>query len=297
MRLRTPSLLGFLLIALLALPAGAQTAAAAPDTAGEAAQAEAAPGGAAPVPTATTEPDAEVAGDLEALLRVHPPEVGAILELDPTLMADPNFVGKHPELAAFVERHPDVAANPRLYLARIHVPGVDSTTAGERMVERFLEGISIFSVMLLFILSGIWLIRTIVQERRWGRISKTQSEVHAKLLDRFTASEDLIAYIQSPAGRRFLESAPIPVESEPGAVAPPIARMFWAIQVGIVVAALAIGLLAASVQFEREAATSLVALGTVALAVGIGFAISGIVSWILSKRMGLMTKPQERPAE
>ena len=46
--------------------------------------------------------------------------------------------------------------------------------------------------------------------RRWSRLSKIQTDVHNKLLDRFTSNEDLLAYIQTPVGRKFLESAPIP---------------------------------------------------------------------------------------
>lgn len=288
MRFRTVSLLTLLLLALAAAPGFAQ--AAAPATTSETATgaAEAVPGTTA---SESAVADPVVADQLDALLRVHPPEVGAILQLDPTLLSDPTFVGRHPELAALVARHPELAANPRLYLGSVHLP--DRLDRGSRALDKFLEGTMIFSVLLLFILTFVWLIRTIVQERRWSRLSRTQSEVHGKLLDRFTANEDLIAYVQSPAGRRFLESAPIPIESEPGAVAAPIARMFWSIQIGIVVAAGALGLLLVSSRFEKDASTSLFALGTVALCVGAGFAISGAVSYLLSRRMGLWPRPQE----
>lgn len=285
MRFRT-ILTSFLMTALFPLLAMAQSGATATEPATVATQPAATATSAAPGEPVDADP--KVAGELQELLRVHPPEVGTILDLDPLLLGDPNFVGRHPELASFLGRHPEVVANPRIYLNNVHVGGVDRTTSGERMVERFLEGITIFSVILLFALTGIWLVRTIIHERRWSRLTRTQAEVHAKLLDRFTHNEDLLAYVQSPAGRRFLESAPIAVENEQGAVSAPIARMFWSIQVGIIVAAGAIGLLAASGQFEKEGSTALFALGTVALCVGLGFAISGVVSWMLSKRMGLL---------
>ena len=59
----------------------------------------------------------------------------------------------------------------------------------------------------------IWLVRAVIQHRRWLKVSNIQSEVHLKLMDRMTTNEELLAYIQSPAGRRFLESAPIQPES------------------------------------------------------------------------------------
>ena len=59
----------------------------------------------------------------------------------------------------------------------------------------------------------VWLIRTIIDYRRWNRLSKVQTDVHTKLLDRFTANNDLLAYIQSPAGSKFLESSPIKLDA------------------------------------------------------------------------------------
>jgi hypothetical protein len=47
-----------------------------------------------------------------------------------------------------------------------------------------------------------------------------QVEMHGKLLDRLTTNEDLLAYAQSPAGSRFLESTPISLEAESARSAP-----------------------------------------------------------------------------
>ena len=82
-----------------------------------------------------------------------------------------------------------------------------------------------FAAFLVFlVVTGIvvWLIRTIIEKRRWNRVSKTQSDVHTKLLERFTTNEDLLAYIQTPVGRRFLESGPAPLPTMPA----PWARRF-----------------------------------------------------------------------
>ncbi len=57
-----------------------------------------------------------------------------------------------------------------------------------------------------------WLIRTFIDYRRWLRLTRIQTDAHTKLLDRLTSNEDLMAYIQSPSGRRFLESAPIALD-------------------------------------------------------------------------------------
>jgi uncharacterized membrane protein required for colicin V production len=85
----------------------------------------------------------------------------------------------------------------------------------------------------------VWVVRTVVDHRRWLRQSRVQVEVHTKLLDRLTSNDDLLAYAQTPAGSRFLESAPL----ELGAQAPaaPLGRIIWSVQAGVVLIVLGIG--------------------------------------------------------
>jgi hypothetical protein len=124
-----------------------------------------------------------------------------------------------------------------------------------------------------------------------------QSEVHAKLLDRFTSSEDLLAYVQSPAGKRFLESAPIPVD-EGAPVSAPLGRILWSVQVGLVIGMAGVGLFIVSSNIEREMAQPIFAMGTLATAVGAGFVLSAIVSYAISRRLGVWGgTPQTRAAE
>ena len=68
----------------------------------------------------------------------------------------------------------------------------------------------IFGMMMLCgfcvgLLSLVWADPHGLADRRWQRLTKTQTDAHSKLLDRLTSHEDLLAYIQSPAGKRFLE--------------------------------------------------------------------------------------------
>jgi len=51
-------------------------------------------------------------------------------------------------------------------------------------------------------------VRAVIQHRRWLKSSQVQADVHSKLMDRMTTNDELLAYIQSPAGRRFLEAVP-----------------------------------------------------------------------------------------
>ncbi|HVR44646.1 MAG TPA: hypothetical protein VMS56_14515 [Thermoanaerobaculia bacterium] len=244
----------------------------------------AAPQTAAPAQTTTLAgmaADREVVRDLERLLRAHPAELSAILRLDPSLLASPSLLEKYPELAALVERHPELARHPRIHVdgANLPAPPVVGST-----IPMVVEAIAFIITIFVFVLAGMWLIRTVLEQRRWSRLAKVQSEVHGKLLDRLTSSEELHRYMQSPAGMRFLESAPIPVRADMGGAAP-VASILWSLQIGIVVAAGSIGLLLVAGSFG-EASPQVNAMGVIGVCVGVGFAGSAVVSAILSKRLG-----------
>jgi hypothetical protein len=154
-----------------------------------------------------------------------------------------------------------------------------------------LAGLTIFGVVMAI---TVWLIKTVIDYRRWNRLSKVQTEVHTKLLDRFTANEDLLAYIQTPAGRKFLESAPIPLQEQARSIAAPFARILWSIQAGVVLSVVGLGLLFVSGRSADEIAQGLFVMGVLVLALGIGFAVSAVVSYGISKRLGLL---DQRPVQ
>ena len=133
------------------------------------------------------------------------------------------------------------------------------------------------------------MIKTVIDHRRWLRVSKIQSEVHSKLLDRFTSNQDLLAYIETPAGRRFLESAPILIDG-PRALSAPVSRILFSVQIGIVLALAGIGLQYVSRDIVTEVAQPLFVLGILSLAVGTGFVLSALIAYVLSQRLGLLNQ-------
>ncbi len=58
-------------------------------------------------------------------------------------------------------------------------------------------------------LAGI--IRTLIDQRRWQRAAQMQMEVQNKLIDRFSGSNELLAYLQSPAGPRPVRNLHAPL--------------------------------------------------------------------------------------
>jgi hypothetical protein len=161
-----------------------------------------------------------------------------------------------------------------------------------RMWRDMFDFVSVGGVFLTVTGALIWIIRTLVEYRRWHRASKVHTEVHNKLLDRFSSNEDLMSYMQTPAGRRFLESAPVSVDAPPRAMGAPFSRILWSVQVGIVLAAGALGMLFVSGRVDEEVAQPFFALGILGLTLGAGFVVSAGASIVLSKRLGLLEPGQ-----
>jgi hypothetical protein len=108
------------------------------------------------------------------------------------------------------------------------------------------------------------------------------------------SNEDLLAYIQTPAGKRFLESAPIPMES-PRSIGAPLGRILWSAQAGAVLTVLGIGIVLVSQTTLEEVAPPLAAMGAIVMALGMGFLVSSGLAFILTRRFGLLNGPSAEP--
>ncbi len=246
--------------------------------------------------TLATEADSrETRERLRQILHRLPPEVGRVLKIDPSLWRNETFLKTYPALEAFVASHPEVAHNSRFYLEDIWIP-TDPVpeTPGSRLWSSMLHLVTVAMAVGTAIFVLLWLIRTLINQRRWSRLARVQTEVHTKLLDRFASNSEVMAYINTTAGRKFLEAAPIPLAEEAPrtAVSAPINRVLWSVQVGLVLFAAGIGMkLIGFGMSEKESAEAFSGFGILGMAIGGGFIASAIVSLMLSKRLGLWNPP------
>lgn len=225
------------------------------------------------------------------LLEQHPHELWMILKLDPALLTNDTFMSGYPEVREFVAEHPEILRNPRFYLAQFRSPAQNRSVLGD-----IFEMLAVLGGVVLTVGALGWLIRTLIEQRRWKQLSRTQSDVHNKILDRFNTTEQLLEYIRTPAGGKFLESAPIPLHVErpaSGKMSTLASRILWSVQIGVVTAIVGLGMLLLSAVFEKDASQGLFALGAIALCVGAGFIASAAVSFYLSRRLGLWEAPPE----
>lgn len=236
----------------------------------------------------------ETRDQLDRLFDNYPPAVARVFKLDPSLMNNPAYLAPYPSLAAFLTQHPEIVHNPGYFLEHVNNPNYDNNDPKRQQRKEMLgvlAGLGVFIAFLVFMGVATWVIRLVVTHRRWNRLSKVQFETHSKILDRFTSNDELLAYVQTPAGRRFLESAPIPVQDLQQTIAAPLSRILWSVQAGIVLVVLGIGLLQVSGRFIDEPEQFLTVTGVITLSLGGGFIVSAIAAYALSRKLGLLDPP------
>jgi hypothetical protein len=218
--------------------------------------------------------------------------VAAVLRNDPSL-ANPQYLNAYPGLLSFIQRHPEVMRNPSYFFGNADFRESQPRDRAYMMFNQVVEGIGVLVIMGTFLGAFIWLIRFFVDHRRWLRVTRTQTEVHTKLLDRLSNNEDLMSYMQSPAGRRFLESAPISLDDRsPKSISAPMSRILLSVQAGVVLASLGAGFFLAKSQFPDDMGEGFHILGMLIGSLGFGFALSALAAYVISSRFGLVPPPQ-----
>jgi hypothetical protein len=237
------------------------------------------------------------------LLRLSP-TLTTVISHDPSLLSDQSYVSRNnPQLADFLTSHPEVARNPDFYLFTRMDPQdgspdealsrevwpdvyrVNRHTGFDSFIGDALGPLLAFGC---FLAAAVWGARVFIESRRWSRIFKLQSDVHGRLIDKFSSSQELAAYMETDAGRRFLEAAPIPLHAENAQRMPnAVARVLTPIQIGVVLVLLGAGfLLLRNTGADYQAPMRV--LGVLTLMPGVGFIISAGITWVLAGRLGLM---------
>lgn len=257
-----------------------------------------------PAPTVGNDRDLEsTQAELIRLLRLSP-TLTTVVEHDPSLLSNQEYVNRNnPQLGQFLSVHPEVARNPEFYLFT-HLSGEGGRDqALERAVwpnlteqwhppspaDRIMDALVPLIVFVCILGAVLWLTRQFFENRRWGRIFKLQTEVHGKLIDKFGSNQELLTYMDTEAGKRFLEAAPIPVGFEPEQRVPnAVAKVLTPLQIGVVLTLLGIGMLAIKNSLGADMVSPMLLMGTVVLMPGIGFILSAGITWLLAARLGLM---------
>ena len=234
---------------------------------------------------------------LRAIFDQYPPSVAQVLRIDPSLIARPDYLAAYPTLAAFLAQHPEVAHNPVFFLGGAN--GAWQSESNRSGVANAVENIFVGLEVAIGVMFGIgtlaWLLRSAIDYRRWLRAMKIQTDAHTKIVDRLASNEDLLAYMQSPLGQRFLTASPMapPIGQLGQPMGAPLNRILWSVQAGVVLTMAGAGLWLAKSGIVDEAGQAMQVLAILAMALGIGFVLSALASYGLSRQLGLVNSPAD----
>ena len=236
---------------------------------------------------------------LFSMLRLSP-KLATVLSRDPSLLSDQEYVNRsNPALAQFLLQHPEIPRNPEFYLFADHSrPGMrleqyvfPELGYHQDKWDRMWGDLFPFMIFVVLLIGLLWLLRVLLENRRWAKMLKLQSDVHGKLLDKFGNNQELLTYMNTEVGKRFLEAAPMPAGSELAAPAKmSLARILVPLQFGAVLTLVGFGFLFLRSRVEVDSQTPMLVLGTLGLMLGIGFIISAGLAFFLARHLDLLPK-------
>jgi hypothetical protein len=250
---------------------------------------------------------ADVQDQMLHLLRLSPTLTAAV-SADPSLLADQQYVARsNPELAQFMTSHPDIARNPEFYLfsklnpsdrrrdqalQRVVWPDLTPQQQQEPNAPRVIRELTGVLVPLGCLAALVWVIYIVFQNRRWNRAFKQQSEIHGRLIEKLGTSQELVAYMETEAGKRFLMASPVAAGPEFGQQMPnTVSRVLTSLSTGIVLTLVGVGFLLLR-NAGPDTPEPMLITGTLLLMPGLGFILSAGVTWVLAQRLGLMPEKE-----
>lgn len=144
------------------------------------------------------------------------------------------------------------------------------------------EKIAIVMVMATLAFGVVTIVRLALEHMGRTRVLRVQSDLYNRLIDKFGSSQELLAYFQSEAGQQLFKT---PAATAPGAYG----RIINAVQYGAIAVVSGTGILGIGSAFKhREAADVTFVLGWLAITIGGALLVSSILSYILSRKFGLI---------
>jgi len=245
--------------------------------------------------------------ELWALLQQYPPRLGEVIKLDHSLLTNQDYLAAYPEFKTFLQRHPEVIRDPDFFFGERETE-IESLKqrlnqqnfyrGNERSTFRDLMEILVpFTIFFTVVGVLVWAVKIFQDHRRWLRVWRAQAEAHSKLMDRLSTSEDTLAYLQTPAGRRFFEGSPV-VDPTPQRFSVPVGRILWSAQAGLLFL-----LGGVSLEFARAISSlnpddlnAINIMSAMSIGLGVSFILGAVASYMISAKLGLLEQPARRPS-
>lgn len=133
-----------------------------------------------------------------------------------------------------------------------------------------------------------WVVYTLADAYRRKQRLKIVSELHTRILDRMGSTTEFAAFLQTEGGQAFMDT--LSMER-----AHPAEKITRALQTGIVFTAVGIGLFMVRPVVDLDAEAGFTVLSALLLSLGVGFILSSLASWFLSRSFGLFDRDRQDP--
>jgi hypothetical protein len=130
-----------------------------------------------------------------------------------------------------------------------------------------------------------WVAWVVLSSIRRYQVAKLQSAVQMKLLEKIDSPQSVLAYAETEAGRHFLNSLAV----EQAERSTPYKSILSGVRAGIMLIALGAALLSLHSLAGNDAQANTF-IGTLAIALGIGFELAALATYFLSQSFGLLNK-------
>ena len=150
------------------------------------------------------------------------------------------------------------------------------------MSDKILDFLPPMIVGLAFFYTIAAVITAALEARRRSLAIRTHAELLNRVLDKFGTSRDFVELSESPAGKRLFEV----LGAEPNGIGE---KILAAVQRGVVLSVLGVGVLLLSVAIQSTAVEEFIRIiGAVCLALGLGHLGSSVLSYRLARSMGIL---------
>lgn len=128
-----------------------------------------------------------------------------------------------------------------------------------------------------------WIIRIFQTNRRILKLAGMQVDMQTRLIEKFENADELRTYLESDGGKQLMKSAPVEKAS-------PYGRILGSIQAGVILTlgGSAVFLVRNHVPGDQGEEFALMFLGALGIAIGLGFLISALAAFWLSRSWGLI---------
>jgi hypothetical protein len=142
---------------------------------------------------------------------------------------------------------------------------------------------AILLVLLAAFATAAWMFYLVADANKKQRRLKAQAELHGRLLDKFGSAQEVVEFLQTPGGTRFVEGLSSDREE-------PVAGILRSTHRGILLVIVAAGCLFLSWYYRYSGENPLLVIGVILMCLGIGFLASAAVAQRLARKLGL-TQP------